>query len=460
MISRKPNLREVIIAAGFIAALAIGIVMYLFGGYTMKVDGRVVGSAQTTKTFSTAMNARTESVRQDTGLEDANTSSDVEIVRTCRFDDSWTNDIELASNTLNTPVSYTVAGVVVTADDNPIAYFESEDVADKALTKVILATADVTNHDDVLSCSFENNLSVKKESFDISKINGEDDLAVAIAGQDKVNQINQSYTDLTDETAQKLTQTVSSIPKEDTASTDTSESTEDTGSNEQQSVTINSLGTTTVKESVTTVVVPHNQTVNQDPNQYVGYEKIEQAGQDGISVKTDLQVYKDNQLVQSTTMSDVVTQQAVDEIKTVGTKEVKTMVSKDGKIIIPCNGLVTSYARGTGAHGNGTAVDIANSTGSPIFAAADGEVILAESYGGYGNCIIIESTDGTQQYLTGHLATIGVKVGDQVKQGDVIGGMGSTGHSTGTHCHFEVRDGNGERQLLSNYFDLSTGMTI
>lgn len=95
-----------------------------------------------------------------------------------------------------------------------------------------------------------------------------------------------------------------------------------------------------------------------------------------------------------------------------------------------------------GIHGY-NAVDLAGSLGSPIRAAAAGEVIVARSggwNGGYGNYVVIKHKNGTQT-LYAHLSTLAVATGDYVEQAETIGGMGNTGRSTGTHLHFEVRGG-------------------
>jgi murein DD-endopeptidase MepM/ murein hydrolase activator NlpD len=92
-----------------------------------------------------------------------------------------------------------------------------------------------------------------------------------------------------------------------------------------------------------------------------------------------------------------------------------------------------------------TGIDLSVPPGTPVFAAADGVVVLArpmtDSAGalvGYGNYVIIQHDAGLKT-LYGHLLTIGVKEGDQVKRGQLIGLVGSTGNSTGPHTHFEVR---------------------
>jgi len=86
-----------------------------------------------------------------------------------------------------------------------------------------------------------------------------------------------------------------------------------------------------------------------------------------------------------------------------------------------------------------TGLDLADSMGTPVYAAGDGVVVAATpSDVGYGNHVIIAHDQHTLT-LYGHLQTMMVKPGDTVKQGQVIGLMGSTGNSTGPHTHFEVR---------------------
>jgi murein DD-endopeptidase MepM/ murein hydrolase activator NlpD len=87
-------------------------------------------------------------------------------------------------------------------------------------------------------------------------------------------------------------------------------------------------------------------------------------------------------------------------------------------------------------------IDIAASTGTPIHAAAAGTVIYCGWEEGYGNLVAIDH-GGNLSTAYGHQSAIAVTCGQTVQQGDVIGYVGSTGHSTGPHLHFEVRvDGN------------------
>ncbi len=83
--------------------------------------------------------------------------------------------------------------------------------------------------------------------------------------------------------------------------------------------------------------------------------------------------------------------------------------------------------------------DLAAPLGTPVLAAFAGRVAIADFLGGYGLTVMLEHNKETQQTLYAHMSEIFVKPGEKVKQGDVIGRVGSTGNSTGPHLHFEFR---------------------
>jgi len=101
---------------------------------------------------------------------------------------------------------------------------------------------------------------------------------------------------------------------------------------------------------------------------------------------------------------------------------------------------ISGGMRTQGIHGN-NAVDLAAPYGTPVYAAAEGRVIVARSSGyngGYGLYVVIAHPNGTQT-LYSHESSLAVSTGQYVNKGDVIGYVGSTGRSTGNHLHFEVR---------------------
>ena len=85
-----------------------------------------------------------------------------------------------------------------------------------------------------------------------------------------------------------------------------------------------------------------------------------------------------------------------------------------------------------------TGLDFRADTGDPVRATGDGSVTVAGWQGGYGKMVEIDHGNGiTTRY--GHLSELGVKVGQQVRAGQVVGKVGSTGRSTGPHLHYETR---------------------
>lgn len=111
-------------------------------------------------------------------------------------------------------------------------------------------------------------------------------------------------------------------------------------------------------------------------------------------------------------------------------------VSATGQFIRPARGRITQ-----GYSFYHKAIDIAERSGGPIIAADSGTVVAAGwDPSGYGNKVVLDHGNGYQT-LYAHLSVIQVRVGQRVNRGDVLGQMGSTGRSTGTHLHFEIRQG-------------------
>ncbi len=113
----------------------------------------------------------------------------------------------------------------------------------------------------------------------------------------------------------------------------------------------------------------------------------------------------------------------------------------NGELSWPCQGDITDEFgmricpfHGRELHGG---LDIAVETGTPIRAAHDGTVILSEYSGGYG--FLIKIKKGNVETVYGHNSKLLARVGEKVKKGQMIARAGSSGDSTGPHCHFEVK---------------------
>lgn len=91
-----------------------------------------------------------------------------------------------------------------------------------------------------------------------------------------------------------------------------------------------------------------------------------------------------------------------------------------------------------GASRNHKGLDIPGPVGTPIYATADGTIGRAQWVGGYGKFVEINHGNAVQTRY-GHLSAMNVVPGQRIRKGDVLGYMGSTGRSTGSHLHYEVR---------------------
>jgi murein DD-endopeptidase MepM/ murein hydrolase activator NlpD len=110
--------------------------------------------------------------------------------------------------------------------------------------------------------------------------------------------------------------------------------------------------------------------------------------------------------------------------------------------IWPTHGGLTGFFGGrsdpfTGEPEYHQGIDISTEKGQPVFATADGVVEAAAYSGDYGNLVVVRHDFGLATRF-GHLSSFAVRPGQQVKRGDIIGYVGSTGRSTGAHLHYEI----------------------
>lgn len=119
---------------------------------------------------------------------------------------------------------------------------------------------------------------------------------------------------------------------------------------------------------------------------------------------------------------------AIPAIQPVSNKDLERVASGFGYRIDPVYKIPKMHA----------GLDFTAPTGTPIYATADGTIKSANfNSGGYGNHVIINHGYGYET-LYGHMVRFKARVGQKVKRGDIIGWVGSTGKSTGPHCHYEV----------------------
>lgn len=205
---------------------------------------------------------------------------------------------------------------------------------------------------------------------------------------------------------------------------------------------VNSLDVITEIRQVTEVVVPYKTTVQKSNEHIVGFEEITVSGVSGVDRITQDIVTLNGEVQSCTDVSTETVVAPVNEIIVKGTA--KSLASAKQKQTAHSAGFVfpvpdgvwrvsSYYGDGRGHKG----IDICAKSGTSIFAVANGKVVYSGWKGDYGNCVIIEHSNGMRT-LYGHAKQLCCNVGDTVSQGEVIALVGTTGQSSGNHVHFEV----------------------
>ena len=177
-------------------------------------------------------------------------------------------------------------------------------------------------------------------------------------------------------------------------------------------------------------------------NLYKGDYKVTSPGQYGAADVVATVTYVNGEETERTVLSSVTLREPVTEQRLQGTKERPTWLPT-GSFRWPVSGRVTSYFGGRRSPGgigstNHKGIDIAAPRGTPVYAADGGTVTYAGWMSGYGYLVRINHGNGYETYY-GHNSSLTVSVGQKVYKGQQIARVGSTGNSTGNHCHFEIR---------------------
>ena len=191
-----------------------------------------------------------------------------------------------------------------------------------------------------------------------------------------------------------------------------------------------------VRRDTETVAIPF-ETQNTDSDQYdFGKVVTLQDGADGSEEITYETTMIDGAVTDRQAVAYNVLQAPTPKITVTGTKLKSGMIAKvgSGSFIWP----VPNYKYVSRWMGNGhRGADICAAYGTPILASDSGKVIAAGWHYSYGNYVEIDHGNGYKT-LYGHMSALNCTQGQAVSQGDVIGYVGSTGNSTGNHCHFEM----------------------
>ena len=202
------------------------------------------------------------------------------------------------------------------------------------------------------------------------------------------------------------------------------------------------LTMTVVKQERYLDDVSYNIEYTDSADLYQGDYKVTSKGEYGKADVMAKTTYVNGEETERTILSSVTLKEPVTEYRLRGTK-VRPTWMPTGSFRWPTSGRISSYFGGRKSPGgigstNHKGIDIAVPRGTPIYAADGGTVTYSGWMSGYGYLVQIDHGNG---YVTryGHNSSLTVSVGQHVYKGQQVARAGSTGNSTGNHCHFEVR---------------------
>lgn len=194
------------------------------------------------------------------------------------------------------------------------------------------------------------------------------------------------------------------------------------------------------EQSYETVIEPQVEMILRD-DKYEDYKNVIEEGKAGKKrVTVKIKMVNTTEMSQEIIREDIV-EESEKQVIEVGSKELPTNAKGIGLFMMPTRGTFTGgfWEYRDGYYHKG--VDIANALGTSIYASYTGTVTVSEYSNSFGYYIKIKHSSGYET-LYAHLSELLVEVGDKVSKGDLIGKMGSTGNSTGSHLHFELhKDG-------------------
>lgn len=197
------------------------------------------------------------------------------------------------------------------------------------------------------------------------------------------------------------------------------------------------LSITTSEEAVYKAPIEKTTTYVDNPDKYIGSNTVLDSGEDGEKIVTAIITKVNGKEVSRTISKEEIIKESKDKVIEKGTKPLPSKAAT-GTYIMPLTRYSFSSGYGYRWGGFHYGVDLAAPSGTVIRAADGGVVTFAGWSGGYGNLVIISHGNGvTTKYA--HCSKISVSVGQKVGQYQEIARVGSTGQSTGSHLHFEIR---------------------
>ncbi|RUS48815.1 M23 family metallopeptidase [Cohnella sp. AR92] len=420
--------------------------------YKVMLNGQVIGEISDQRLVESALNAKKEQLSQEAAdIRYELDENQVAYESVSAYNQTPDDEATLAA--LKAGLSTHPVGIKLVVDGKEIGIVKNQEEADALLQKVkakfIPADAKANGKSTVKALSFTASAASASPSRVVESISFEEDVKtvpVKIELSD-IDDVNELYSELTTGNPEKKTYTVQQgdclgcIAKKLNLSVAFLKANNPWIVNDKIDVgdVLDVTKNTPVlnvqsEETVTEIeIIDPPVEIRKSDDIKLGQSKTLRTGTEGQREVTYRLTKRNGAMIEEEQVSSKVLKAAVSTIIVKGTKVIPSEGS--GNFAWPVTGArITSYM---GSRWGSMHKGIDMIGGKTIMAADNGTVEFAGQKNGYGNAVIINHNNGFKT-LYGHMKSISVKKGQVVSKGDKVGIMGSTGHSTGTHLHFEV----------------------
>ncbi|WP_237582620.1 M23 family metallopeptidase [Pontibacillus yanchengensis] len=430
--------------------------------YHVYVDGNHVGTVDDQKLVESYIKERVQTAEgkhEDVALT---VGEDVSYVPEKMFRPSFDNDSVI--NSLEEELSIMVDATKLEVDGKVVGYTENQQEAEKAIKKLktkyvpesvltkledptYLKEKDLKNGDStIVDVKLSEKVSYSSQKVKPTKVLTTDELVNLLqkgTKQDKIHTVKKG--EVLGEIANDYNLSTQDILdlNDNLSENDVVSVGQEINVTDYQSY----LDVIVVEEKKEESTIEYKTEVKESDDMYKGEQKVKQEGSDGTK-ETEYKITKKNgKVIREEVLSETVSKEAQKKIIIKGTKVIPSRGT--GNFAWPTVGGVLTSKQGPrwGSYHKG--IDIAGVSDRTIKASDNGKVVEAGRHGGYGNKVVINHNNGYKT-IYAHMSSIKVSVGQTVRKGQAIGVMGSTGHSTGTHLHFELYK-NGELQNPLTY---------
>jgi murein DD-endopeptidase MepM/ murein hydrolase activator NlpD len=343
---------------------------------------------------------------------------------------------------------WTVSGVELCIDDQPLLVLASEEVGAELLERYQTALLPDGSKETIESVQFEGNVTLREKQVAFEEIVPIKEALQKLLGgglQEKTYLVQEGDTlwDIAAENDLQVDELLQANAKLTAENLKPGQ--------ELKLATVEPLLKMVVTSTkVAKEVLPYETQTKLDSNLNKGQTKLVKDGKNGEAKVVYRIVRENSRVVEQKEIEREVVKKPEAKVVAKGTRTIlasRSSGSGSGTLRWPVGGTITSRygSRGGGFH---SGLDIGASHGTSVGAAAGGRVISAGWQGNYGNMVTIDHGGGlTTRYA--HLSQINVSTGQSVSSGQVIGRVGSTGRSSGPHLHFEVLVNGSSRNPLN-----------